>query len=314
MKKLFKGIVKLVFFIVFVLFVMTGIDYYRMRNGLVPIFNNSNYNSKTRIQTYKGVFYEATRQYFASVREPLEESSDIHFYLFTFPLPLPSLKKDVDNSYQIKSEEVSNCSQGSYLYYADLNQKVYFYCISGLTIKDNGKTINTVSSDVIDRLKDKMDFMGLLKDQTTMYFQLEEGDVSPLGLSLYQCNSFNVNDVYIGPKNMTFNDDFCTYKDDDFKFIYTIVDETPDNIQEVVDEEGNVIFETFYEDDIYYYQFNVPKSGYIFVETPEVRGKAATKTPLSVALSTGLITIKDLEEKGITFDSVKKVPDPVGLD
>ena len=31
MKKLFKGIVKLVFFIVFVLFVMTGIDYYLVK-------------------------------------------------------------------------------------------------------------------------------------------------------------------------------------------------------------------------------------------------------------------------------------------
>ena len=167
---------------------------------------------------------------------------------------------------------------------------------------------NYLSKDnsIIDKTLNHMDLLGIYNDQTTLMFQASNDSFTNLGLTIYQCNSFNVNDVYIGPLTMGFHDDFCVYKDDDFKFIYTISDETPDGITEVVDENGNVIPEVFYEDEVYRYEFKVPKSSYVFIKTPEVRGKAETKTPLLTALSSGLVTIEEVEKKGLQFDKIDK--------
>ena len=311
MKKLLKSIIKLILLAIFLICVMTGIDYYRMMHGEVPVFNQSFYNSKTRTQTYKGIIYVATREYFSSTREPLNESDNLRFYIFSFPLPLPKLEKKVESSFKIETEEKKNCSDGAVLYYADLDKKVYLYCISDIQVMEEGKKdtlFNYLSKDnsIIDKTLNHMDLLGIYNDQTTLMFQASNDSFTNLGLTIYQCNSFNVNDVYIGPLTMGFHDDFCVYKDDDFKFIYTISDETPDGITEVVDENGNVIPEVFYEDEVYRYEFKVPKSSYVFIKTPAVRGKAETKTPLLTALSSGLVTIEEVEKKGLQFDKIDK--------
>lgn len=311
MKKLLKSIIKLTLFILFLICVMTGIDYYRMVHGKVPIFNQSYYNSKTRTQTYKGIFYVATREYFSSTREPLNESSNLRFYIFSFALPLPSLEKKMDSSFQIETKEKEGCSSEAVLYYADLDQKIYLYCISDIQVIENEKKdtlFNLLSkgNGIMNKILDHMDLLGIYDDQTTLMFQSNNDSITNLGLTAFQCNSLNVNDIYIGPLTMGFHDDFCTYKDDDFSFIYTVSDETPDGVVEVVDEEGNIIPEVFYEDEIYRYEFQVPKSSYVFIKTPAVRGKDETKTPLLTALSTGMVTIEDVEKKGLEFQKIDK--------
>ncbi len=312
MKRLFKSIFKIIFLVLFIIALMTGIDYYRMRIGEVPVFNNTYYSSKTRVQVYKGIFYTANRVYYGSPREPLEDSSNIHFYLFSsFLLPLPEIEKTKEVDFQIVSTQEKECLEASKLYYADLNQKVYLYCISDIDViqkqkKESLSSLLASDSLIINNIEDSMSFLGIEKDGSTMTFQADEGDLAALGLKLYQCNSFQVNDVYIGPKSMEFQPDFCTYKDDDFSFIYEIADETPEGIVPVVDELGNTIFETFFEDQLYWYQFDIPKSSYVFITTPAVRGKEATRTPLINALNTGLVTIQDLEDKGLQFEKIAK--------
>ncbi len=311
MIKLLKSIIKIILLIVFLVCVMTGIDYYRMYHGEIPIFNTSYYNSRTRTQTYKGVFYVATREYYASIREPLEDSRKLRFYLFSFSLPIPEIRKKQEVSFQVETKEQDVCGESSVLYYADLDKKVYLYCLDDISINDQGKKdslFNLLSKDngIIDKTLNHMDFMGIYLDQSTLMFQSGRDNISNNGLKIFQCNSFYVNDIYIGPKSMAFHDDFCTYKDDDFKFIYDVVDESPESIQPVVDANGKEIPEVFFEDDKYRYEFEVPKSAYVFVTTPAVRGKDATKTPLLVALSYGLVTIEDLEEKGLKFNKIDK--------
>ena len=60
------------FLIIFTLFgVLTaGLDYLRMNSGLAPIFNISKFNEKTRIQSYRGLFYQASRKVKVSTNEP----------------------------------------------------------------------------------------------------------------------------------------------------------------------------------------------------------------------------------------------------
>ena len=48
-------------------------------------------------------------------------------------------------------------------------------------------------------------------------------NLSNSGLTMYRCNKQNINDVYFAPAGVSMQQDFCTYKDDDFKFIFEIL-------------------------------------------------------------------------------------------
>ena len=122
-------------------------------------------------------------------------------------------------------------------------------------------------------------------------------------------NDTNINDVYIGPINMSFQSDFCTFKDDDFKYIYTI-EEIPK--AEVIPAEGEVqvieddVKEIFFEDDNYKYEFNETKSDRVFIVIPSVRGREEKKIALKDALNNKLVTIEELENKGLKFNKIDK--------
>ena len=120
-------------------------------------------------------------------------------------------------------------------------------------------------------------------------------------LAMYKCNTPGINDLYIVPDGTPFMADFCTYKDDDFKFISTIEEEKSDS--ETTEEKTK---EIFFEDEKYYYEFDEPKKDKIFVTSPAVRLTPEKKYSLVDVLNHKLLTIEDLEEKGLKFNKTAK--------
>lgn len=310
-----KSIVNTFRFIIFLVILTSiataGADYYLMTIGNVPVFNRTYYDSKTKIQTYQGILYKASRKVLTSTNEPLEESSQLTYKLLVFDLSIPSTWKEKENPLPLTIKTENTCSYNSKLYYADLDKKIYTYCIDEITIKEKPllDTLKT-NSKIMDDVFINLAYQGLLKDEVTEIYQTRKDDE----IVVYQCNNGISNDIYFTPKD-NLPQDLCVYKDDDFKFIFTIEDKTPDisveenntENQEIAEEETQVVPpEIIYEDDKYIYQFDTPKSSYIFITTPEVRGKAATSTPLMTVLNQNILTIDELIEKGLAVKKVAK--------
>ncbi len=286
-----------------------GIDYVRMTTGNIPLFNISSYKSKERLQSYRGLFYQGSRKVTVSPEEPLVDSSEITFTVLFWDIKVPRSYKEVQEEFTIETKDSSTCTT-SKLIYADLDIKVYTYCLDEINIVKDGKSTSLSdylksNKSLIEDIDYHLGYTGLYTDNKTLMFKSHDDDnFTNNGLSMFRCNNTNINDVYIGPIDMKFQNDFCTYKDDDFKFIFTI-EETPKE-ETTTEVETEVKKETFYEDSEYYYQFDEVKSDRIFIVVPAIRGKEEVKYPLKQVLNWGSLTLDELKEKGLEFEKVKK--------
>ena len=101
---------------------------------------------------------------------------------------------------------------------------------------------------------------------------------------------------------MTYQEDFCTNKDDDFDFMWTIVDKHSDNFKCEANSEKEIV----YEDDNNIYTFNCLMSDKIFVNTPALRGRPEQNIPIKEALDNNIVTIKEAINRGLKINSEKK--------
>ncbi len=309
--KVFQWIKKLLLCVVIFGVFSAGIDYLRMISGDVPIFNIRRYNSKTHIQTFRGLFYVAERKISASENESLVDSSEMNFKVLFFDLNVPRQFKEMVFDYTISTQVKEKCTEPSELYFANKEIKVYTVCFDEIQILTDEKTeslLSYLSKDIsiIDDIQNRIAYTGLYQDNSTMKFESFDDTFTNQGISMYVCNQENINDVYIGPKGMQFQEDFCTYKLDDFFFLYEVLDDTPDGLEPVKDEEGNIIPEVFYEDEIYRYEFSLPKSNYIYIVDPAVRGREEIRYPLKDILSRNIVTMEDLKSRGLQFNQIDK--------
>ena len=287
MKKIFKSLF-IIILSIFLIGMGTGfIDYLRMTSGKLPIFNISTYDSNRKRQVFQGLIYKASRKVRGSENESLNDSSKLKFKLITFDLFIPDQKviENVEYSFIVKKD--SECS--SKLYYADLKRKVYTYCLSSVMI-NNKESLSYFdkNKNIIDDIENSIYFTGVYEDTIEMF----KDD----NIRIYHCSN---NDVYIGSNDMKFQDDFCTDKDDDLKFIFEIKEDTLD--VELKEEK-----EVFYEDENFIYSFDKVKSDYIYIITPEVRGNAPKRYKLKEVLNNKLLSIEDLEKKGLSFTKESK--------
>lgn len=305
MGTIFKFINKIIIFILLFGFITAFVDYYRMINAEMPVFNKVQYNFKTKIQTYKGLFYKAERKILASPDESLMDSSNIKYKLFLFPLNVSLKKKKAEEGFSVFGQGSLECEMSSKLYFADLNVKVYTYCLEDIFVKKKeSKTLLSYlekDNSILDDINNKFGYMGI--HQNMMEFHSREKDSLDGGLVMYQCLGDGMNDIYFAPTGTLPQMDFCTYKDDDFAFLFGIVDESI--------EQGNSPYEkeVFYEDENFIYRVDKNKSNYLFAVVPEIRGKSEKKILLKTALQTGIVTMEQVEKKTDVFEKVSKIHD-----
>ncbi len=306
-KGTFDTIVKMLIIFVVIGFLSAMVDYFRMKTGEIPIFSIKKYDEKTKIQTFRGIFYKAERKTTSSEKESLVESSEIKFAILVFKLDVPKQFKEIKLEYNVITKETDTCQESAKLYYADKNIKVYTYCLDEIKISKENKAEALSkylqrNSNIIDELDSELTYMGQHTDRSTLMFK-DTNNMSNNGLTMYKCNKENINDIYIGPANTVFQQDFCTYKDDDFKFIYTIVEEPKtDKTQEAPKEK-----EVIYEGEKYRYEFDEIKSNRIYIVTPAVRGKEEMRYPLKNIITSNILTMDELAEKGLKFNKIDKV-------
>ena len=299
-----KSLRNLLIFVILVGSLTAFIDYTRMVSSEGPLFSISSFNEKSGIQSYRGLFYQASRRVKVNKDEPLSDSSEITYTVLTKKISIPSKSSNDSFLFSLDTKSSEFCSNSS-LYYADNDIKVYTYCLDSIDVKKKKKKStkpllsylekdNSIIFDIVQNVP----FMGLYNDNSTEFFKSIDTSFTESGLIIYQCNKPYINDIYLLPLTASFQPDFCTYKDDDFKFISTIeIEDTTTPVKEK---------EVFYEDDLFIYEFDEVMKDRVFIVTPNVRGKAALKISLSDVLNNGLLTISELEKKGLKFNKVSK--------
>lgn len=310
---MFKIIKKILLLVILLGAISTAVDYTRIMAGETPIFNIKEYNQKTKVQTFKGLFYKAERTVYASTKEKLVDSKNIKFKILFLEINVPKqfIEKKFEFSVETKVEET--CSE-SKLLYADRAIKIYTYCLEEVNIIDNSNDkkdtlLNYLYNDytIIDDIDSKLTFLGTDNDNTQdstgtiLKFKSAEDKFTNNGLVMYRCNKLYVNDVYIAPKDTPIREDFCKYKDDDFYFIYEVtIDPLPEGIEEIKTPDP------FWEDEIYRYEFESVQKDRVFITTPGIRGRAPKKLPLLQVLQTKTLTLEQLEQKGLKFNKIDK--------
>ena len=297
--------------IIFIFGVVTaGFDYYRMSNNSKPVFNISSYNKVKHIQYYRGLFYQASRNTKINDDEDLTDSSNIKFYILSMPIEIQTDFNNDNLEYTLRTTDTSMCDGISKLYYADKNIKIYTYCLDSIEVFEKGddkgsKLYNYLEKDssFYENILQSMSFTGLLSDQSTEVYKSFDEDFIKDGLHVYRCNTTGISDVYIGSSSMTYHTDFCTYKDDDFKFLFKIEEDKSKTDNNSTDTKEK---EIFYEDNEYYYEFDEPKKDRIYITAPAVRLSPEKRFSLTAVLYYNLLTIDDLKDKGLKFNKVKK--------
>ena len=308
-----KIIIKLLLLFVLLGSIATVIDYTRIMAGETPIFNVKEYDKKTKKETFTSIFYKAERTVYASPNEKFVDSKDIKFKLLFFDINVPKqfIEKTFEFSVETKNEDVCSSSK---LLYADRAIKIYTYCLEEVNIIDNltkkkDSLLNYLYNDysIIDDIDSKLIFQGTENDKsqdsngTILKFKSDKDKFTNNGLVMYRCNKLYVNDVYFAPKDTPIIDDFCQYKDDDFYFIYEIItEELPEGVEEVKTPDP------FFEDETYRYEFDTIKKDRVFITTPGIRGRAPKKIPLQEVLQTNILTLEQLEQKGLKFNKIDK--------
>ena len=292
MKRILKTIIKVIIIIILYAFISATIDYLRIKESQKPIFTTNSYNKETRIQTYQGLIYSISRKIYSLPEEPIEDSKNITYNTLLFKEKIKQKKKNLLKN-EIKYIEEESCSE-SKLIYADKNNKIYYYCINNLKINTPKETIDfdtkiKDNNKYLNKLINIIPFTGLYNDNKTEIYRNNN-------LKVFKCQN---NNYYITTPNNDFQEDFCTVKDDDFIFLFEIIEET-ENVEIKKKKE------VFYEDSEYTYEFDETKSNYVFLVTEEKDTIPSKKINVKTALETNLVTIKDLEEKGLKFNKNKK--------
>lgn len=214
-------------------------------------------------------------------------------------------------SYIIKTKEKTKCSKEKLnLYYQAKNYNIYLYCLDSITIKDNIEEIE---------LKDKLiqgetilnEIMNTFDDKTTykdggsiLYKDNGKTAFTNNGLSILKCNTIDGNtDLYIGPKTMKYEDDFCKeqqYVKKQFIKTYKVL-----NIAESNDY--NYVYVTvrqFQKEEIETVKIPRSLSGDIVIDkdyefTFKTKNRFIKENTKSIFANTEIISIKETNKVGL---------------
>ncbi len=195
------------------------LDYNNMVGGSLPVFCVSKYDEAKHFQSFRGMFYQASRVTKVNDKESLLESSDINFYVLTKQINIPSQFKEKKFEFTLSVTPSSECLNPSVLYFGNDKTKIYTYCLDKIDVVENGKkdkkellTYLEKDTSIIEDVIQNMNYRGLYRDNLTEVFE-SSNDFSDNKIKIYKCNN-DVKDIYIVPGDVDMQEDFCTYKMD----------------------------------------------------------------------------------------------------
>ena len=303
--KTLKKILILIVLVIVIGLVMAILDYQRINHNKKPIFVLETYNKRNKENNYRGLFHEINRTCSVSNKEQISDSKKITYKFISFNINVNQKVLNPNKVLKVNTTEETKCNP-SKLIFANEVIKVYTYCIENIKIDNDGN-----EEELLNYLKkDDYNYKNIIKELTYSGFSrdnvslesIDNKNISNNGLKVIECRLNENRDIYIGPANMVYQEDFCTYKDDDFEFMWKVNDITPNEFK----CPENPVPEVIFEDEKNRYEFDCQKSEYVFVTTPALRGKPQVDIPIKDALINNLVTIEEAQKRGLKCDIINK--------
>lgn len=206
--------------IVILAIVFAIIDYKRITNDQLPIFMIRLTGEERSIQTYLGLGYRFGRSINVSYHEPLYYDNQNKFGLWFYTWDIDKFMI-IDYVYNIETLETRYCKRKPKLYQHKEGYDVYIFCLEQLKIAHINKDLKDYYEDYNlswNHLIDSLIFIDATNDGGTKIYK-DPGPIKNIsdsftnnGLTVIKCNTIYGNkDVYIGPKWMNYETDFCLF-------------------------------------------------------------------------------------------------------
>lgn len=123
-------------------------------------------------------------------------------------------KKEETVEYSYEVVLLDSCDTEEKLYYQEQDKNIYLYCINSIKVKDRNNLLelkNYVQNnpDELETMMEQMTIVTQYEDGGTILYR-DENQLSEEGFSILNCSTLMGNkDIYIGPKDMKFEEGFC---------------------------------------------------------------------------------------------------------
>lgn len=307
----------IVFFSFFIILgvVWGTIDYKRIENFKEPIFMVKVTSGKATTWHYLGLGYRIKREINESLTEPYYLDNEVRFglWFYTWKLDFSNAIKYVSN---IEVEISNSCDRK--LYYLDEERSIYLYCLN--SIKFNNGTINLELKDYLAKENKSIDdFIKMFSLSTTykdggskLYKDLINNDdingFDKEELAILECNTLEGNrDVYLGPFNMEYQENFCKFIDNTREYKNFIRTYEVDSIH-LDSKDENFIFLTLsqfqgenkIEVRVLKFLTNEVKMGYTYEFTFQYEDDSFEDKIESIFQNATLIEIKETDKVGLS--------------
>lgn len=150
-----------------------------------------------------------------------------------------SNNKSLNNTPKIVTVESPTCQIDDYIGFSDYN--IYTYCIEHILLVKSGNLVELKNNlrnqeNYINNMINNLKLVDTIPEKAEIY--VDEDNYSSNGLKLIKCNTPKGNkDIYIGPKDMEYQESFCQNKDTSLKTFtrtYEVLNVTPSNSDEFI--------------------------------------------------------------------------------
>lgn len=198
-------------------------DYTRITDGLTPVFCKRSYDERSKVETFRGLFYVAERTVKVSTEETLNISSDISYRFLNQRLNIKVKAPKDEYDFVLLVTPAIQCPSPSKLYYEWEYNKLYLDCVIDIKVKEkDSKEAISLKEDLeknpsrVEDILKNFDFVGIANDKSTERYVTKDTSFSNKKLYAYRCHNQESKDIYI-TMNPNMAPDYCTLKMDTLK-------------------------------------------------------------------------------------------------
>ena len=120
MKSIVKLFYKLLSIIVLVGSITGAVDYFQLKSNNFPLFAKRSYDAPKKRETFRGLFYEATRIVSISTNESIPLSKNVKFTFVIFDIPLEIDPVPINKDFRVKTKEDKSLTTSELYFYNDI--------------------------------------------------------------------------------------------------------------------------------------------------------------------------------------------------
>ncbi|MDD2505622.1 MAG: hypothetical protein PHF21_05090 [Bacilli bacterium] len=209
-----KIILIIISIIILLCIIFVSTDYYRVKNGKMPIFVIEQIDKGGPEISYYGLFYKIVRSPGVSYKQDIKHDNYVKFGSWFYTKEITMKKTEIDYINKLEVNLLEDCNENIKLYHTLDNLNIYTHCVSNIKVinGNNSKDLNKfLNVDVLDTIKDQLtnkssdDIGSILYDEDNF--------------KLLECFSLDNNrTIYIGNKDISF--DYCI-TDENKQFVRT---------------------------------------------------------------------------------------------